>query len=74
LGTAQKWASNGKLQTAQKLGRDWFIDDAEPIPPDRRYVENPIRNRRKGEHDYVRHLIIEDVRKLIDEEPKEGEG
>lgn len=24
--------------------------------------------------EYVRHLIIEDVRKLIDEEPKEGEG
>lgn len=49
LGTAQKWANKGKLQTAQKPGRDWFVEESEPIPPDRRYVDNPVRNRRKGE-------------------------
>lgn len=45
--TARSWANLGKLPTAQKMGRDWVIPADTPKPADRRYVENPIRNRRK---------------------------
>jgi predicted site-specific integrase-resolvase len=47
--TARAWANRGKLPAARKMGRDWFIPPETPRPKDRRYVENPIRNRRKNE-------------------------
>jgi len=47
--TARVWVENGKLPAARKIGRDWFIPPDTPRPADRRYVENPIRNRRKNE-------------------------
>ena len=33
--TARQAAGRGSFKTAQKMGRDWFVDDAEPWP-DRR--------------------------------------
>jgi len=47
-GTVQQWIARGKLPGAQKVGRDWLIPADTPRPADRRYVDNPIRNRRKG--------------------------
>ena len=32
---ARQLAGRGSFETAQKMGRDWFVDDAEPWP-DRR--------------------------------------
>lgn len=32
---ARQAAGRGSFQTARKMGRDWFVDDAEPWP-DRR--------------------------------------
>ena len=43
----RKWAINDKLPSAKKYGRDWLIPKDAEQPADRRYVENPIRNRRK---------------------------
>lgn len=45
--TVRAWIARGKLPQAQKFGRDWMIPNGTPRPEDRRYVENPIRNRRK---------------------------
>lgn len=50
--TVSTWIRRGKLPQAKKLGRDWMIPKDTPKPKDRRYVENPIRNRRKREPDY----------------------
>jgi excisionase family DNA binding protein len=44
--TVQAWITSGKLK-AERYGRDWLIDSEAPRPLDRRYVEHPIRNRRK---------------------------
>lgn len=44
--TVRAWISKGKIP-AQKFGRDWMIPIDTPKPPDGRYVESPIRNRRK---------------------------
>ena len=46
--TVRAWIARGKLPQAKKMGRDWLIPADIPRPPDRRYVENPIRNRRKN--------------------------
>jgi excisionase family DNA binding protein len=43
----RKWLANGKLPSAEKMGRDWLIPADAQKPVDRRFVENPIRNRRK---------------------------
>lgn len=45
--TVLAWISRGKLPEAQKFGRDWLIPNDTQKPTDRRYVENPIRDRRK---------------------------
>jgi excisionase family DNA binding protein len=45
--TVRAWIAQEKIQ-AQKFGRDWMIPADTPKPADRRYVENPIRNRRKN--------------------------
>ncbi len=45
--TVRAWIAQKKIK-AEKFGRDWMIQDNEPRPIDRRYVENPIRNRRKN--------------------------
>jgi excisionase family DNA binding protein len=45
--TVRSWIERGKLPTAQKMGRDWVIPADTPKPADRRYVKNPVRNRRK---------------------------
>jgi hypothetical protein len=44
--TVWAWIKADKLQ-AQKHGRDWMIPADTEKPKDKRYVENPIRNRRK---------------------------
>lgn len=44
--TVRAWITQGKIN-AEKFGRDWMIAQTEPRPADRRYVETPIRNRRK---------------------------
>ena len=41
----QKWAQEGRIK-AQRFGDVWAIEDS-PRPTDKRFVENPIRNRRK---------------------------
>lgn len=43
----QKWIDHGKLP-AVKFGRDYMIPADVEKPKDLRYVENPIRNRRKS--------------------------
>jgi len=45
--TVQSWITRGKLPSAIKPGHDWLIPTSTPKPSDRRYVENPIRNRRR---------------------------
>ncbi len=45
--TIRMWIKRGKLPEAEKIGRDWIIPSDTPRPDDRRYVEVPIRNRRK---------------------------
>jgi excisionase family DNA binding protein len=45
--TVQSWIARGKLPGAIKPGHDWLIPVGTPKPSDRRYVENPIRNRRR---------------------------
>jgi excisionase family DNA binding protein len=44
--TVRAWISKGKIP-AQKFGRDWMIPADTPKPADGRYVESPMRNRRK---------------------------
>jgi excisionase family DNA binding protein len=43
----QHWIEQGRIP-AQKFGRDWMIPEDAQRPKDLRYVENPIRNRRKS--------------------------
>ena len=45
--TVIAWLNRGKLPMAVKAGRDWLIPVNASRPADRRYVESPIRNRRK---------------------------
>lgn len=45
--TVQSWITRGKLPGAIKPGHDWLIPADTPKPTDRRYVEQPVRNRRK---------------------------
>lgn len=45
--TVQMWIRRGKLPGAYKLGRDWIIPAGTQKPEDQRYVETPVRNRRK---------------------------
>lgn len=47
LSAVHRWIQRGKLPEAVKIGRDWQIPDETPKPPDRRYVDMPVRNRRK---------------------------
>jgi len=49
--TVLAWINRNKLPSAQKIGRDWMIPKDTPKPVDRRYVENPIRNRRKNRNE-----------------------
>lgn len=46
--TVLSWIELGKMPAAQKFGRDWMIPKGTPRPEDKRYVENPVRNRRKS--------------------------
>ena len=46
--TVRGMCNKGRVP-AEKTGRDWFIPIDTPKPVDRRYVEAPIRNRRKSE-------------------------
>lgn len=34
-GNARRLAAAGRFKTAQKIGRNWIIDDAEPWPDNR---------------------------------------
>lgn len=45
--TVLSWIRKGLIPTAKKFGRDWMIPLDAKRPVDRRYVENPKRNRRK---------------------------
>jgi excisionase family DNA binding protein len=45
--TVRSWIARGKLPDAIKIGRDWMIPADAQRPEDRRYVEAPIRDRRK---------------------------
>lgn len=47
--TVRSWIERDKLPEAERVGRDWLIPEDTQRPADRRYVENPIRNRRKKE-------------------------
>ena len=42
---ARHLAQRGSFQTARKMGRDWFVDDAEPWP-DRRVKSGKYIGRR----------------------------
>jgi len=42
-----KWIQRGKLSSAQRAGHAWLIPADTPKPTDRRYVDRPVRNRRK---------------------------
>ena len=44
--TARQMALRGGFQTAQKIGRDWVIDDHEPYP-DRRVKTGKYKDFRK---------------------------
>lgn len=44
--TARQMALRGGFKTAQKIGRNWVIDDAEPWP-DRRVKSGQYKNWRK---------------------------
>ena len=44
--TARQMALRGGFQTAQKIGRDWLIDDHEPYP-DRRVKTGKYKDFRK---------------------------
>ena len=46
--TVLTWIARGKIPEAQKLGRDWLIPADTTKPIDKRYVDEPIRNRRKN--------------------------
>lgn len=46
--TARQRANRGKFKTAQKLGRDWFIDKDEPNV-DNRVKSGKYRKWRKGQ-------------------------
>jgi excisionase family DNA binding protein len=49
LKTVQAWIRRGKLKAIKPEGsRDWLISKKAQKPQDRRLVENPIRNRRRG--------------------------
>lgn len=48
-GTARRHAAAGRFATAQKIGRDWVIDDAEPWPADNRIKSGNYKNWRKKE-------------------------
>ena len=37
----------GRIPEAEKVGRDWVFPDDVKRPPDGRFVQNPVRNRRK---------------------------
>lgn len=45
----------GSFQTAQKIGRDWFVDEDEPWP-DRRVKSGKYRDWRKKKIDDEHHL------------------
>ena len=45
---ARQLAGRGAFATAQKMGRDWFVDDAEPWP-DRRVKSGNYRRVKHGE-------------------------
>lgn len=44
--TARQMANRGGFKTAQKIGRDWLIDDQEPYP-DRRVKTGKYKDFRK---------------------------
>ncbi len=44
--TARQMALRGGFKTAQKIGRNWLIDDQEPYP-DRRVKTGKFKNFRK---------------------------
>ena len=45
--SARKLAQRGRFETAQKIGRNWVIDDAEPWP-DSRVKSGQYRDWRKA--------------------------
>lgn len=47
--SARKLAQRGRFETAQKIGRNWVIDDAEPWP-DRRVKTGNYKNWRKKDN------------------------
>jgi excisionase family DNA binding protein len=47
LRLVQKWIEDERIP-AQRFGRDYMIPDDAERPKDLRFVENPIRNRRKS--------------------------
>lgn len=47
---ARRMAARGSFDTAQKIGRDWFVDDAEPWP-DRRVKSGKYIKKKTNETD-----------------------
>lgn len=45
--TVRQKARNGDFNTAQKIGRDWFINADEPYPQDKRITSGAYKDWRK---------------------------
>ena len=39
----RRWANAGRFQTAEKIGRDWWIDENEPLPERQKPGAKPTR-------------------------------
>ena len=46
-GNARRMAAAGRFKTAQKIGRNWIIDDTEPWPVDNRITTGQYKDWRK---------------------------